>query len=88
MRKAFGYAGDGRSYLEFVNDVHRKIEETKQHSGSLGFNLEDLPAKPWRPAYTTAAQLTIEYYWITVTREVALPSRSTLATWLSWCDQG
>jgi hypothetical protein len=88
MRKAFGYDGDGESYVEFVTDIQRKIVETEQYCGSRGFNLEDLPAKLGRPAYTTVCQLTIEYYWITVTREVSLPSKDTVREWLSWCDQG
>ena len=83
MRKAFGYDGDGESYVEFVKDIHRKIVETEQYCGSRGFNLEDLPAKLGRPAYTTVVQLMVEYYWITVTREVSLPSKDTVREWLT-----
>ena len=88
MRKAFGYDGDGESYVEFVKDIHRKIVETEQYCESRGVDLEDSPAKLGRPAYTTVVQLTIEYYWITVTRGVSLPTKSTMRERLAWCDQG
>ena len=87
MRKAFLHDGTGESYTEFVKDIHRKIVETESYCRSQGFNLEELPAKLGRPAYTTVGQLIIEYYWITVTRGVSLPSKSAMREWLAWCDQ-
>lgn len=83
MRKAFGYDGKGASYVKFVKDIQRKIAETEQYCGSQGFTLEGLPAKLKRPAYTTVVQLIIEYYWITISRGVSLPSRDTVREWLS-----
>jgi len=87
MRKAFGHDGDGESCAEFVKDIHRKVEETKLRFASRGFDLEQLPAKLGRPAYTTLNQLIIEYYWITITRGVSLPRKSTVREWLTWCDR-
>jgi hypothetical protein len=60
MRKAFVHAGDGESYAQFVKDFHCKTAETAQYCGSRGFNLQELPAKLGRPAYTTVGQLIIE----------------------------
>ena len=87
MRKAFGHVGDGESCAEFVKHIHCKIAETPQSCGSRGFDLEELPAKLGRPAYTTVGRLIIEYYLITTTRRVSLPSKSTVREWLAWCDQ-
>jgi len=86
MRKAFDYDDDGASYAQFVEDVHGKIAETDQCCRERGLELVDLPAKLGRPAYTTVAQLVVEYYWITVTRGVSLPASDVLSEWLSWCD--
>jgi len=84
MRKAFGYDDNGASYVEFVKDVHRKIMQTEQCCRSRGFILEDFPARLGRPvAYTTVCQLIIEYYWITITRKVSLPSKDTAREWLA-----
>jgi hypothetical protein len=88
MRKAFGYDDGGDSYVQFAKDVHGKIAETGQWCRERGFDLYDLPAKLGRPAYTTVAQLIIEYYWITGTRGVSLPQRDVVSEWLSWGDQG
>jgi hypothetical protein len=88
MRAAFGHGGDGESYVEFTKDIHNKIRETEQYCKSQGFDLEGLPAKLGRPPYTTLCQLVVEYYWITVTQKVSLPSKDTMRVWLSWCDKG
>lgn len=83
MREAFGCDNDGASYVEFVKDIQRKIVETEQCCRSQGFTLEDFPARLGRPAYTSVVQLIIEYYWITITREVSLPSKDTAREWLA-----
>ena len=88
IRTAVGHDGTGASYAAFVKDIHRKIVETQLYCGSRGLNLKDLPAKLRRPAYTTVVQLVIEYYWITITRGVSLPSPSTVKEWLTWCNEG
>lgn len=88
MRKTFGYDDDGESYVQFVKDVHHKITETGQWCQERGFDLYDLTATLRRPDYTTVAQLVIEYYWITVTRRVSLPSKDFVSEWLLWCDRG
>ncbi len=86
MRKAFGYDDDGVAYAHFVRDLHEKIAETAVCFNERGLELSGLPTELGRPAYTTVAQLVIEYYWITVTRGVSLPSSDVLRGWLSWCD--
>lgn len=89
MRTAFEHNdGTGACYVEFMTDIHRKMDETEQDWSSRGLSLAEFPAKLERPPFTTVAQLMVEYYWITVTREVSLPSRSTMREWLDWCDQG
>ena len=87
MRSAFGYDGSGASYAAFVSDIHAKIAETEALCETRRVDLWALPAKIGRPAYTTVAQLVVEYYWITVTRGVSLPSQTTVAEWASWRDQ-
>ena len=84
MRTAFEHDdGTGASYVEFMKDIHRKIEETEQDWTSRGLRLAEFPAKLGRPTFTTVAQLMVEYYWITVTRGVSLPSGANMKAWLS-----
>lgn len=85
MRTEFEHDdGTGASYVEFMKDVHAKIVETEQDWASRGLRLAEFPAKLGRPDFTTVAQLLVEYYWITVTRGVMLPSKATMREWLAW----
>jgi len=83
IRKKSGCDGSGTSYSEFAKHIHRKIRETEKSFATQGFNLAELPTKLGRPeGYTTVAQLMIEYYWITMTRGVQLPSATRAQEWL------
>lgn len=84
IRKQSGRDGSGRPYVEFAKDIHNKIGETERSCASPDFSLANLPRMLRRPAYTTVAQLMVEYYWITMTRGVSLPSSITVREWLYW----
>jgi hypothetical protein len=85
IRDKLGYEGDGASYAQFTADVHAKIAETLEACRTTTCDFEHLPQLLMRPSYTTLAQLVVEYYWVTLTRGVALRRREEIATWLSWC---
>jgi len=84
IRSELGYQGDGESYAQFTTDVHAKIAESAECCKQGGFVFESLPEVLGRPAYTTLAQLVIDYYWITLTRRVKLRKREEISRWLSW----
>lgn len=84
IRDTCGYGRDGESYARYVEHVHDKIDESKQHFRQCGFALETLPQVLGREGYTTLVQLFGDYYWVTLTREVRLRGRDEVSQWLSW----
>jgi hypothetical protein len=85
IRDKLRYCGDGDSYVEFLENVHDRIDECTGLSKPAGLDLDDLPGILGRPDYTTLAQLIVEYYWITITRGVSLRAPQEISVWLSWC---
>lgn len=85
IRNGLGYCGDGESYVEFLENVHDRMDECRRLSKLAGFDLNELPSILGRPDYTTLAQLVVEYYWITITRRVSLRTPQEISVWLSWC---
>ena len=75
---------DGESYARYVEHVHDKIDESKQHFRQCDFALESLPQVLGREGYTTLVQLFGDYYWVKLTRGVRLRGRDEVADWLSW----
>ncbi len=84
IRNKLGYEGDGESYAQFVEDIHSKIDESKQHFEQGGFAFASLPQQLRRPDRCTVVQLFAEYYWVTLTRGVSLRSRDEIVQWASW----
>lgn len=62
------YDGTGASYSRFAKDVRCELRQTAKLCSQLSFDIDDLPARLGRPAYTTPAQLMIELYLVAITR--------------------
>ena len=82
MRISFDCDGSPESYFKYLI----KIRDLASHIGDLcrnkGFQIEQLPRELERPK-STVIELINEYIWVTVTREVKLPSSETLTQWAS-----
>ena len=80
MRAAFKCDGSPESYFGYLIE----IRNLTLHIGALcrnkGFRIDDLPQTLGRPDSTVLA-LVNEYIWVTVTRQVELPSSDTIARW-------
>lgn len=80
MRLHFKCDGSADSYFKYLAE----IKHLTSHIGNLcrdkGFQIDDLPEELGRPDSTVLA-LVNEYIWVTVTREVELPSSETLMQW-------
>ena len=64
----FGYDGSAASYLAYLEDVRRKLEELEAHCDSKGIGLGDLADYLGRPT-STVAKLIDEFHWVTVTKK-------------------
>jgi hypothetical protein len=73
LRGGRNYDGAEASYVRFARDVRQDLRDTDDLCAALGFGLEDMPAKLGRPTHTTAAQLMIEYYFVTITKNAGPP---------------
>lgn len=82
MRKYFGYSGSPGTYFDYLIE----IRDLALHIGNLcmkkGFQIDELPRRLGRPS-STVLELVNEYIWVTVTRNVELPSSETLTQWAS-----
>jgi len=82
MRVAFKCDGSPESYCEYLREIRHLTLHIRDLCRNKGFQINDLPQKLGRPNSTVLA-LVNEYVWVTVTREVELPSSETLTRWAS-----
>jgi len=75
--KCDGSAKSYRAYLTYIKGLALHIESLCQNKG---FSIEALPRRLGRPDSAVLALIN-EYIWVTVTRQVALPSSATLVRW-------
>lgn len=83
IRNVLKYDRKGASYVEFLKRLRGDLEFLAKECARAGFALEELPDRLGRKN-STAPQLVGEHYWVTITRGVRPPDRSTLSEWLSW----
>ena len=82
MRKSFGCDGSPQSYARYLNTIRRLTLQIDTLCRSKGFQINEISEKIGRPD-STVLELINEYIWVTVTREVKLPSSGTLLRWAS-----
>jgi len=82
IRGEFGLDGSSESYAEWVRRVQVRLSQLTAEAQENGFDLADFPAMLGRPE-VTLPKLIDEYYWLTITRGVTLPSPDTLREWLA-----
>jgi hypothetical protein len=73
----------GQSYVDFLKYIRSDLKAIKKQCEARDLNFRALPARLGRDK-ATLPKLVGEYYWITITRKVKIPDRSTLEDWLSW----
>ncbi len=72
----------GEAYVRYVCRVRRDIRGIARRGAELG--LTRLPAVLCPSRQATMAQLMGEYYWVTVTRGVQIPSLQCRRDWMAW----
>jgi hypothetical protein len=82
MRKKLGYSAGSRAYASYqhmIRDLTLHLESLCRRNN---FDIDELPEKTGR-RYSTVLELVNAYIWITVTREIELPSPEILTHWVS-----
>lgn len=79
---ALGLDYSKSSYCQYLRRVHADLQKV---SNQAGVKIDALPNLVKRPK-STPPKLIDEYYWVTVTRGFAPPSKQTLEQWLAWVD--
>ena len=82
MRISFECDGTPKSYFKYLKIIRDLTLQIGDLCSNKGFQIDDLPQRLGRPNSTVLA-LVNEYIWVTVTREVELPSSETLTQWAS-----
>ena len=86
IRKDFNCDGSADSYARFVKDAVAECTGLAQESQQHGFHLSELPGRLGQPD-ATMPKLMDEYYWITITRGVSIPTPETVTGWLAWANK-
>jgi hypothetical protein len=86
IRGHFGCDGSADSYLDFIRRTKGELGRLAEKCSQHGFHVVDLPARLGRPD-ATMPRLIDEYYWITITRGVVIPSSETVTGWLAWTGE-
>ena len=82
MRTAFKCDGSPESYFEYLIEIRELALHISDLCRNKGFQIDALPQRLGRPNSTVLALIN-EYIWVTVTRNVELPSSETLTQWAS-----
>jgi len=84
IMNTLGYDGLEESFLRFLLYARQLAQKLAKECTQRGFGLSELPGKLGRSATITVPKLIDEYHWITITRNVTLPTAADLKEWLSW----
>ena len=77
MRAALSLDGGRDSYLVYLLDVQEQARGIEEEAAGLGIAAKDIPKTLGRPG-SSLPKMIDEYYWITLTRGIAIPTaRST-----------
>jgi hypothetical protein len=77
-----GFDDSGASYCKYLQLA---LSDLKAVSGQAEVQISELPALIDR-SKSTPPKLIDEYYWVTITRGFAPPSREILEKWLAWSE--
>lgn len=81
-RKALRFDDSDRGYIAYLGHAQGILRALSPACRRYGIQLADLPMLLGRRE-ATPAKLVDEYYWATVTREVAIPDEAKLRTWFA-----
>jgi hypothetical protein len=86
IRGQFDLYGSGAEYGEYLRRVRSDLEHLNAKCCGLNLQLSQLPVLFGRPN-SSLAKLVDEYYWVTLTRNCAPPSREQMTQWVQWSAQ-
>ena len=77
-----GFDRSAASYAQYLRHVRTQLQGV---AAQAGLTIAQVPALVGRPE-STPPKLIDEYYWVTITRDFAPPTREELARWLRWAE--
>lgn len=83
IRSAFQLGGSGRSYRTYLVRAQAVIHHLVEDARGLGIAPTRIAEKIDRPG-SSLPKLLDEFYWVTITKEVKVPTPKLLATWGRW----
>jgi hypothetical protein len=83
IRKEYNWDGSAHSYLSFLRQVRREIEEVAFDAAGHRIPVEQLPTKLQRPL-SSVAKLVDEYYWMKATKGWKPLSVAQIKDWSYW----
>lgn len=82
MRKKLGYSSGSRAYADYQHMIRDLTLHLDYLCHRNNLDIDELPDKISR-RYSTVLELLNAYIWITVTREIELPSPQILSKWVT-----
>ena len=79
------YSLDGGrdSYLAYLLEVQQQMRGIEAEAAAMGIAAKDIPKVLGRPT-SSLPKMIDEYYWLTLTHGLRVPSERELATWNTW----
>jgi hypothetical protein len=85
IRSAFRLDGSGVSYQKYLVRAQAMIRLLIEDAGHHGIAAPEIAKAIGRPG-SSLPKLLDEFYWVTITRKVKLPTPDQLATWCRWAE--
>ena len=86
IRQHFEWDGSQNSYVSFLRRVKREIQELVSDANRCGVAEAAIPGQIGRPA-STLPKIVDEYFWVTITRNVKIPTPTEIQHWSRWCEE-
>ena len=83
MRAALSLDGGRDSYLAYLLEVQQQMRGIEAEAAAVGIAAKDIPKVLGRPT-SSLPKMIDEYYWLTLTRGLEIPTADELATWNTW----
>jgi hypothetical protein len=85
IREHFRWDGSANSYAEFLSKARIELEQLVTDASGQGISADNIPAAVGRRA-SSLAKIVDEYYWVTITKQFAIPAPSGISQWADWAE--
>jgi hypothetical protein len=86
IRAALGFDGSIQSYAAFLRLAQDAIQAVISDAATHAISESEIPALIGRPA-ATLPKLVDEYFWVTITSRVSIPTPAEIREWRTWAER-